>query len=210
VCGSPANSHEGGKYLIIACSRCGDFQIDSETLFDWSNTPGGRLDASDGGNQRALASYLIRRMQGSKRRILDRSFFASFADRRFHSPNMRQPDAGSSSIERHVLPGSTSSEEHFTGFLRSYFRKKFSERVMYPWPHGEFDYVMDAALAIALDYLDGTGQTVAFKEAQSTAATAIAAAWKMGVRHHSPTSESKRWNKGSEPQNLLGNHSNGI
>jgi hypothetical protein len=54
---------------------------------------------------------------------------------------------------------------------------------MYPWPHGEFDNVMDAALQIALDYLDRTGQTVPFKEAQLNAATAIAAAWKMGVRH---------------------------
>jgi hypothetical protein len=54
---------------------------------------------------------------------------------------------------------------------------------MYPWPHGEFDNVMDAALEISLDYLHRTGQTVPFKEAQSTAAMAIAAAWKMGVRH---------------------------
>jgi hypothetical protein len=54
---------------------------------------------------------------------------------------------------------------------------------MYPWPTGEFDNVMDVALEIALDYLDRTDQTVMFKEVQSTAATAIAAAWKVGVRH---------------------------
>jgi hypothetical protein len=54
---------------------------------------------------------------------------------------------------------------------------------MYPWPTGEFDNVMDVALEIALNYLDRTGQSVKFHEIQLTAATAIAAAWKMGVRH---------------------------
>jgi hypothetical protein len=34
-----------------------------------------------------------------------------------------------------------------------------------------------------VDYLDRTGQTMNFNEVQSTAATAIAAAWKGGVRH---------------------------
>ena len=38
---------------------------------------------------------------------------------------------------------------------------------MYPWPTGEFD----------------TDQTVTFKEVESTAATAIVGAWKVGVRH---------------------------
>jgi hypothetical protein len=55
---------------------------------------------------------------------------------------------------------------------------------MYPWPLGEFDNVMDdAALEIAMDYLDRTGQAVRFNEAQSAAAMAIAVAWKVGVRH---------------------------
>ena len=54
---------------------------------------------------------------------------------------------------------------------------------MYPWPTGEFDNVMDVALEIALDYLEKTGQAARFLEVQRTAATAIAAAWKMGVRH---------------------------
>jgi hypothetical protein len=53
---------------------------------------------------------------------------------------------------------------------------------MYPWPLGEFDNVMDVALEIAMDYLDRTGQAVRFDEAQSTAAMAIAVAWKVGVR----------------------------
>ena len=54
---------------------------------------------------------------------------------------------------------------------------------MYPWPIGNFDYVMDDALHIALDYLDRTGQAAMFGQTQSTAATAIVAAWKAGVRH---------------------------
>jgi NADH:ubiquinone oxidoreductase subunit len=54
---------------------------------------------------------------------------------------------------------------------------------MYPWPIGNFDYVMDDALHIALDYLDRTGRAVMFQEVQSTAANAIVAAWKSGVRH---------------------------
>jgi hypothetical protein len=41
---------------------------------------------------------------------------------------------------------------------------------MYPWPIGNFDYVMDDALNIAMDYLDRTGHATRFKEAQSTAA----------------------------------------
>jgi hypothetical protein len=53
---------------------------------------------------------------------------------------------------------------------------------MYPWPIGNFDYVMDDALDIALNYLTLTGQAVIFQEVQSTAATAIAAAWRGGVR----------------------------
>jgi hypothetical protein len=47
---------------------------------------------------------------------------------------------------------------------------------MYHWPIGNFDYVMDDALHIALDYLDRTGQAAMFQEVQSTAAAAIVAA----------------------------------
>jgi hypothetical protein len=53
---------------------------------------------------------------------------------------------------------------------------------MYPWPFGEFDSVMDDALNIAMDYLIRTGQAVNFREAQETAAKAIAVAWRSGVR----------------------------
>jgi hypothetical protein len=53
---------------------------------------------------------------------------------------------------------------------------------MYPWPFGEFDYVMDDALNIAMDYLIRTGQAVKFRDAQAKAAMAIAVAWRSGVR----------------------------
>jgi hypothetical protein len=54
---------------------------------------------------------------------------------------------------------------------------------MYPWPFGEFDNVMDESLDIAMDYLIRTGQAVKFREAQATAAYAIATAWRAGVRN---------------------------
>jgi hypothetical protein len=79
-----------------------------------------------------------------------------------------------------ILPG------HSAGTLNSFRRfvpRKAPECVMYPWPIGNFDYVMDDALDIALNYLTLTGQAVTFQEVQSTAATAIAAAWRRGVRH---------------------------
>jgi hypothetical protein len=64
-----------------------------------------------------------------------------------------------------------------------FISEKISERVMYPWPIGDFDYKMDAALDIAMDYLERTGQAVKFFETERVAATAIVAAWKGGVRH---------------------------
>ena len=54
---------------------------------------------------------------------------------------------------------------------------------MYPWPVGDFDYAMDEALDIAMDYLERTEQPAKFIEVQHVAAMAILAAWKMGVRH---------------------------
>jgi hypothetical protein len=52
---------------------------------------------------------------------------------------------------------------------------------MYAWPFGEFDYVMDDALHIAMDYLICTGQAVGFRKTQDLAAQAIALAWRAGV-----------------------------
>jgi hypothetical protein len=54
---------------------------------------------------------------------------------------------------------------------------------MYPWPISDFDYAMDDALDIAMNYLERTGQVGTFAEVQRVAATAIVAAWKMGVRN---------------------------
>ena len=54
---------------------------------------------------------------------------------------------------------------------------------MYPWPFGAFDNVMDDALNIAMDYLLRTGQATEFREAQATAANAIAVAWRAGVKN---------------------------
>ena len=53
---------------------------------------------------------------------------------------------------------------------------------MYPWRFGEFDNVMDDALNIAMDYLIRTDQAVNFGEVQTLAASAIANAWRAGVR----------------------------
>jgi hypothetical protein len=54
---------------------------------------------------------------------------------------------------------------------------------MYPWPIEDFDYAMDEALDVAMNYLESTEQAVKFIEVQHVAATAIVVAWKMGVRH---------------------------
>jgi hypothetical protein len=54
---------------------------------------------------------------------------------------------------------------------------------MYPWPISDFDYAMDVALDIAMNYLERTGQVGTFAEVQRVAATAIVTAWKMGVRN---------------------------
>jgi hypothetical protein len=78
--------------------------------------------------------------------------------------------------------GSGSARGTLGGVVR-FISGKISELLMYPWPLGEYDNAMDVALEIALDYLDRTGQSVRFNEVQSTAAMAIAVAWKVGVRH---------------------------
>jgi hypothetical protein len=71
---------------------------------------------------------------------------------------------------------------------------------MPPWPTSNFDciVVMDDALYIALDCLDGTGQALVFHqiEVRSTAATAIVAAGNAacGITSGSPTLRSRRSN----------------
>jgi hypothetical protein len=54
---------------------------------------------------------------------------------------------------------------------------------MYPWPVGNFDYVMDEALNIAMNYLMQTDKAVNFRVVQTVAAKAIIVAWQGGVRH---------------------------
>jgi hypothetical protein len=54
---------------------------------------------------------------------------------------------------------------------------------MYPWPVGNFDYVMDQALDIAMNYLSCTNQAANFRVVETVAAKAIIAAWQGGVRH---------------------------
>jgi hypothetical protein len=80
-----------------------------------------------------------------------------------------------------------------------------SERVMYPWPIGDFDYKMDEALDIALNYLECTGQAAYFIEVQRAAAMAIVAAWKTGVRHRIKLADVaiKAVEQRSAPQQLL-------
>jgi hypothetical protein len=79
VCGSPANVEQSGAYFVIACSRCGDFQIDRVTAVNFPLS-------SREEKQRALASHLIRRMQGSKRPILGSEFFTSLSQRTLPMP----------------------------------------------------------------------------------------------------------------------------
>jgi hypothetical protein len=63
------------------------------------------------------------------------------------------------------------------------FSEKSRSASCTPCPIDDFDYVMDQALDIAMDYLERTEQAVKFIEVQRVAATAIVTAWKMGVRH---------------------------
>jgi hypothetical protein len=55
--------------------------------------------------------------------------------------------------------------------------------LMYPWPVGNFEYVMEEALEIAMNYLSRTDQAVNFRVVQTVAAKAIITAWQAGVRH---------------------------
>src|SRR5258706_11768216 len=53
-----------------------------------------------------------------------------------------------------------------------FISEKVSERVMYPWPIGDFDNAMDVALDAAMNYLERTGQAQKFVEVQRVAAMA--------------------------------------
>jgi hypothetical protein len=79
VCGSPANIRHSGFYSVVDCSRCGDFQMDRETEIDLPK-------ACREARHRALASHLIRRMQGGKRPILGSEFLSSLSRRTLPTP----------------------------------------------------------------------------------------------------------------------------
>jgi hypothetical protein len=76
VCGAPANVWADlGVGNTVNCSRCGDFAVSQEAGDD-------HLPMADP-KMRALISYLVRRLQGSKRPVLTSDFFSSLSD---HSP----------------------------------------------------------------------------------------------------------------------------
>jgi hypothetical protein len=52
-----------------------------------------------------------------------------------------------------------------------------------PWPMTEADVDLEAALDIALDYLEGTGQIHPLFETLQVCTTAIIEAWRRGARH---------------------------
>ena len=55
--------------------------------------------------------------------------------------------------------------------------------MLYPWPLAELHTTLNESLEIAMDYLEGTGQTYPLSETQVKAADAILVAWRAGVRH---------------------------
>ena len=80
VCGSQANvlEREFDVPVTLDCSRCGDFSISREAVDDFLPLAGVK--------QRALASYLIRKLQGSKRTTLTSEFFQSLSQRSLPAP----------------------------------------------------------------------------------------------------------------------------
>ena len=79
VCKSPANVFDHMSMFDVRCSRCGDFGIDRAAHHDY--TPIARDDA------RALASHLIKKLQGKHRPVLDGQFFARLASHSLPSPS---------------------------------------------------------------------------------------------------------------------------
>ena len=80
VCGSPANSSINGFYLMVDCSRCGDFQLDRETPDDFPLTT--RAEP-----QRALASSPHTQNAEAKRSAHSGAgFFTSLPQRSLPTP----------------------------------------------------------------------------------------------------------------------------
>ena len=45
----------------------------------------------------------------------------------------------------------------------AFYSESFSERIMYPWPIGDFDYAIDVALDTAMNHLERAGQAEKFR-----------------------------------------------
>ncbi|MCC8982640.1 nucleoside 2-deoxyribosyltransferase [Bradyrhizobium acaciae] len=77
VCNSPANIPRNYDGLVVFCSRCGDFNAVEATELSLP-LPGEKM--------RALASYLIRKLQGKKRPTLTPDFLNSLAEHSLPTP----------------------------------------------------------------------------------------------------------------------------
>jgi len=88
VCTSPANilRKDFGFGVVVDCSRCGDYSVDRQTCDD---VP---LPLTDR-KQRALASHLIRKLQGGRRPHLTIDFFRSLA-----APSLPTPAEASDNL----------------------------------------------------------------------------------------------------------------
>src|SRR5262249_32613678 len=76
VCESPANvlRREFGWGIVVDCSRCGDYSVEHVTCDDVGLPLKER-------KQKALASHLIRKLQGGRRPLLTTDFFRSLEER---------------------------------------------------------------------------------------------------------------------------------
>jgi hypothetical protein len=81
VCTSPANvlREDFGWGTVVDCSRCGDYSVERSTCDD------ARLPLGEA-KQRALASHLIRKLQGGRRPHLTTDFFHSLEERALPTP----------------------------------------------------------------------------------------------------------------------------
>jgi hypothetical protein len=55
--------------------------------------------------------------------------------------------------------------------------------LVFPWPNGEYNPVLDEALTIAMEYLELTGRAQEYNRVQAFAALVILKEWRSGVRH---------------------------
>ena len=59
----------------------------------------------------------------------------------------------------------------------AFYSESFSQRIMYPWPMGDFDYAMDVAFDTAMNYLERPGQAEKFVAVLSNTCPAKGACW---------------------------------